>query len=242
MAQPRPSPLVIAVANRKGGVGKTTSSIHLAAAYTELGFRVRVLDLDPQGDSSAWHTSAAEAAADGRDHPFPFEVTPVRHAARLWTHIPQFSNGYDVLLLDCPPESDNPRIVSAAVRSADLVTVPVTPSTIDISRVAHMRQLVCEAAEDNARTIVLAVHFTRVDRRVQFRSTLDLFRQGLEANDYYVADVTIPLRGGFAWAHGAPLVPSLVALYVPLASELLAVHADVMQVQMGQLGEEVDRG
>jgi chromosome partitioning protein len=111
----------IALVNQKGGCGKTTVALHLAAAFWQRGENVLVLDLDPQASAAEWH--------DARKDPLPHveSVQPAR-LAKVVSHAREIATG--VLVLDTAPHSEAAALDAA--RCANLVLVPCQPSIMDL--------------------------------------------------------------------------------------------------------------
>ena len=116
--------MIISVAGLKGGSGKSTISICLAAEWTARGHSVLLVDADPQGTSTAWGEVAAEAGG-----PTP-TVVAMGEGLHHPDQLPRLSRAYDVVVVDCPPRLD--KVHRAAMAVADLVLLPCSPSVADV--------------------------------------------------------------------------------------------------------------
>ncbi|MFO1039785.1 MAG: ParA family partition ATPase [Geminicoccaceae bacterium] len=127
--------MIVAVLNQKGGVGKTTLALHLAAALVERGGKVLVIDADPQGSALDW------AAARPGEPLFPVIGLP---RPNLHKEVPRHATGYDWVIIDGPPRVNE--LARSALLAADLVVVPVQPSPYDVWAAREIVSLVKEAA------------------------------------------------------------------------------------------------
>lgn len=111
----------IVVANVKGGVGKTTTAVYLAALAAEVG-PVVLVDADPQATAAEWL----------EEHPLAGVQLVEAPSERLVARAAELGQG-GVVVIDTPPGSE--RIVRAALDAADVVLIPTRAGGVEVSRV-----------------------------------------------------------------------------------------------------------
>jgi len=113
---------VFSVANQKGGTGKTTLSMNLAAGLSKRG-RTLIIDADPQGSASQW------AGLSPDECPFPVSVISI--ASNLPREIKRMREDYQYLVVDCPPTLET-GVAQSAMTVSDKVLIPILPSPVDL--------------------------------------------------------------------------------------------------------------
>lgn len=125
--------MIYAFLNQKGGVGKTTLSIHTAADLSNRGRRVLLIDADPQGSSLAWSNFRDKA---------DFSVVGMAKA-NIHKEIGNLAQDYDDVVIDGPPRVTE--LARSIILAADLVIIPLQPSPMDVWAAAETVDLVREA-------------------------------------------------------------------------------------------------
>jgi len=114
---------VIAIANQKGGTGKTNTTMQLAGALVRRGYKVLVIDVDAQGTAVQWSAISEQG--------FPASVAALPESKNLHLRIAQLGRDYHFILVDSPPSKEN-TATARVLPLAHLVIVPIIPSAPDL--------------------------------------------------------------------------------------------------------------
>lgn len=245
---------VYAIANQKGGVGKTTTAVNVAACIAEAGYPTLLVDVDPQANATVGlglprtqtpglyevltgEHSAEQALADtavselkllpagpglaGANVELP-RLDSFEH--RLKESIEEIRDGFEYVVLDCPP-SLGPLTVNALV-AADRVIVPVQTEYFALEGLAGLLDtLSLVRRELNPRLTIAGMLLTMHDSRTRLGQ--DVEREVREQFGKDVFDTVIPrnVRVGEAPSYGLPVThhdphSAGAAAYFELAREV----------------------
>lgn len=136
---------LVAVVDEKGGVGKTTTTMSLAAICAEAS-RTLVVDVDPQGSASWWASNAGER--------LPFDFTAEKDPAVLASIREAAENDYDVVIVDTPGSLEGAAILARVVAAADYVIVPTEPAALAVVPLIRTVRSLIEPAGTDYRVLV----------------------------------------------------------------------------------------
>jgi chromosome partitioning protein len=205
--------MIISLVNQKGGVGKTTIAINLAACLSRRNLNILLIDGDPQGSVLQWQSIADSKAFDVRHHSSSTLDSSIRDLAR----------GYDHVVIDAPPAMGE--ITRSILAVSGLAIIPIGPSPLDIWSSKETLSLLKQARKRNRNLTSKLL----ISRKIP---TTRLAREAREATETYAMEVfqtEISQRIAFVEAMISGLSVLQYAPNSKAASEIESLCEEVLQ-------------
>jgi chromosome partitioning protein len=206
---------IIALLNQKGGVGKTTLSVHLATALAQ-GNKILLVDADPQGSALDW---SAQRENEGAGAHFPVIGLPKE---TLHRELAPISLDYEWVIIDGPPRVN--KIARSAIVASDFVVIPVQPSPFDIWAAEDVEEIIdeCAAIKPNLLTRFL------VNRLILNTTLGNEVQEELGKRPFPTFQTTIRNRQEYAKAARRGMTALETDPHGPAADEIRAWTAEII--------------
>ena len=206
---------IIALLNQKGGVGKTTLSVHLATALAQ-GHKVLLVDADPQGSALDW---SAQRDIEGTPARFPVVGLP---KDTLHRELAPISLDYEWVVIDGPPRVN--KIARSAIVASDFVIIPVQPSPFDIWAAEDVEEIIDECASIKPDLIT---HFL-VNRLILNTTLGNEVQEELGKRPFPTFHTAIRNRQEYAKAARRGMTALETEPHGPAAEEIRALMAEIV--------------
>ena len=224
---------IISIINQKGGVGKTTTAVNLSALMADMGQRVLIIDLDPQGNTTSGLGMAVEdksvyevlmgrvqmkeliektdfknlsiAGSDIRLADAELQLVGVdKREFRLKTALAAVQKDFDFVIIDCPPSLS--LLTVNALTASDSVIIPIQCEYYALEGVASLVQTIQRVKKTlNPRLDIEGVLLTMLDGRTNLGlQVVDEVKKHFK-KQVYAAVIPRTVRLGEAPSHGEPI-------------------------------------
>lgn len=145
-------PIILTIANQKGGCGKTTTVMNLAGGLTKARYRVLVVDADPQASATIWSLAQGQGS-------LPFNVLTTQQVGGKFESLRAMD--YEIILIDTPPgitasgQDEAVRFARTAIAGSDGLLVPLQPSPADFAASRQLVRFLAKVKPARVKTAVL---------------------------------------------------------------------------------------